>query len=81
LTVELLTVNLYLPKIILAGQDLIKKPLEIRSTPEEDIPTEKVKKTSGWTWVIGVSLTVGAFWFLTREEEEEEDTGDYTITW
>lgn len=77
----LLTVNLYLPKITFAEQDLIKKPLEIRSTPEEDIPTEKVKKTSGWTWLIGVSLIGGAFWFLSQEQEEDEDTGGYTITW
>ena len=53
------TVNLYLPKINFAEQDLIKNPLEIRSTPEEDIPTEKVKKTSGWTWLMVVGMIGG----------------------
>jgi len=93
----LLTVNLYLPKITFAGQDLIKKPLEIRSTPEEDIPTEKVKKTSGWTWVILAALAGGlvyAFGGGDDGDDTGDDTGDtgddgdeagddgeYTITW
>ena len=83
----LLTVNLYLPKITLAEQDLIKKPLEIRSTPEEDIPTEKVKKTSGWTWVILAALAGGLAYALggddddDDDEDDDDDTGDYTITW
>ena len=53
------TFNLYLPNAIFAEQGPTKHPLEIRSTPAKDIPKIKVKKTSGWTWVIVVGLLGG----------------------
>ena len=55
----LLTFNLYLPNAAFAEQGPTKHPLEIRSTPAKDIPKIKVKKTSGWTWVIVVGLRGG----------------------
>ena len=55
----LLTFNLYLPNVIFAEQGPTKHPLEIRSTPAKDIPKIKVKKTSGWTWVIVLGLVGG----------------------
>jgi len=55
----LLTFNLYLPNVAFAEQGPTKHPLEIRSTPAKDIPKIKVKKTSGWTWVIVVGLLGG----------------------
>jgi len=55
----LLTFNLYLPNPAFADQTLTKHPLETRSTPEEEIPTTKAKKTSGWTWLIVLGLVGG----------------------
>ena len=55
----LLTFNLYLPNATFAEQGPTKHPLEIRSTPAKDIPKIKVKKTSGWTWLIVAALIAG----------------------
>ena len=81
----LLTFNLYLPKITFAGQVPTKHPLEIRTTPEEDIPVEVVReKRSKWPWIVlGVLATGGAaVYYLQKEEpEEEEETGNVTGTW
>ena len=60
----ILTLNLYLPKMALAQQqfasaDVPKHEPQSWGTPEEDIPTIKKKKTSGWTWVILVALIGG----------------------
>ena len=83
----ILTFNLYLPKITFAGQVPTKHPLEIRSTPEEDIPTIKEKKTSGWTWVILLALIGGAAAAASGGDNGGEnggdsgDTGSYTGTW
>jgi uncharacterized membrane protein YgcG len=57
--------NLFLPEIAFAEQghlfakaEVTKHRPEILSTPEQDIPVEKVKKTSfKWIWVL---LGVGA---------------------
>ena len=47
-------VNLFIPKATCAEPTPTKHPLEIRSTPEEDIPTVKEKKTKeGKDWYIG----------------------------
>jgi hypothetical protein len=85
----ILTFNLYLPKITFAGQVPTKHPLEIRSTPEEDIPTETLKKTSGWTWVILLALIGGAAAAASGGEDGGEDGSDnggdnegaVTVTW
>lgn len=55
----LATANLFIPKAIFAEQGPTEHPLEIRSTPPEDIPKIKVKKPSGWTWVIVLGLVGG----------------------
>jgi len=60
----ILTLNLYLPKMALAQQlfasaEVPKHEPQSWGTPEEDIPTIKKKKTSGWTWVILVGLLGG----------------------
>jgi len=55
----LLTFNLYLTNAAFAEQGPTEHPLEIRSTPAKDIPKIKVKKTSGWTWVIVIGLLGG----------------------
>lgn len=87
--------NLYLPKITFAEQHYVyakagvtKHKPEILSTPEEDIPTIKEKKTSGWTWVILLVLAGGVAAALAAQEEEEEEEdgpppegGDVTVTW
>ena len=63
----LLVLNLYLPNLAFAKQPQLyakagatKHKPEMRSTPEEDIPTIKVKKRSGWTWLILLGLAGGA---------------------
>ena len=77
----------------LADQDLTEQP-QIRSTPEEDIPTVKVKKTSGWTWVIVVGLLGGLLAAASGGDggdsggsssngggSDDSDPGDATVTW
>ena len=100
LVLMLLTLNLYLPNITFADQhdlfakaDITKHKPEVLSTPEEPIPTTKVKKTSGWTWVILLGLAGGAAAGLAAgagSEEESDgggggdgdgDTGDVVVTW
>ena len=90
----LLIFNLYLPNISLAGQALTKHPLETRSTPEEEIPTTKAKKTSSWTWLIVLGLVGGIAAVAAGgggdsppssspepQPEPSGDTGDVTVTW
>ena len=57
---------LYFPNLTFAGQHhlyaqagITKHKPEILSTPEEEIPTVKAKKTSGWTWLILLGLVGG----------------------
>jgi len=60
--------NLYLPRVTFSQvgdieDEITKHPPEMRSTPEEDIPVEKVKKRSPiptWLWVGLGLLVVGA---------------------
>ena len=91
--------NLYLPKITFAEQhyvyakaDITKHKPEILSAPEEDIPTIKEKKTSGWTWVILAALIGGAAAAASSGggddgggdssgSDDSGDTGDYTGIW
>lgn len=94
--------NLYLPKITFAEQHYVyakasvtKHKPEILTTPEEDIPTIKVKKTSGWTWVIllaligGVAAAAGAAGGDDGDDGgdgsgdggDSGDSGDVTVTW
>ncbi len=80
--------NLYLPKIALAQQlsasaDVPKHEPQTWGTPEEDIPTKKVKKTSGWTWVILAALAGGLAYALGGDDDGDNDgdAGDYTGTW
>jgi hypothetical protein len=53
-------VNLCLPPITFAEQDFTKHPLEVRTTPEEELPTEVEKKGSSWTWIILLAVIAGA---------------------
>jgi hypothetical protein len=60
----ILTLNLYLPKMSLAQQvsantEILNHEPQIWATPEEDIPTVKVKKTSAGTWLIIIALLIG----------------------
>ena len=77
----LLTFNLYLPNVTLAEQGPTKHPLEIRSTPPEDIPKIKVKKPSGWKWLIVVGLIGGAAYALGGDDDDGGGTGGVTGTW
>jgi hypothetical protein len=86
----LLTANLFIARVIFAEQGPTKHPLEIRSTPEEEIPTIKEKKTSGWTWLILIALVGGAAAAAGGGGGEKSsgsstngggDTGSYTGTW
>ncbi|HSR12809.1 MAG TPA: hypothetical protein VLS90_15305, partial [Thermodesulfobacteriota bacterium] len=59
-------VNLYVPRVAFAQvgdieEDITKNPPEMRSTPEENIPVETVRKgIPTWVWVgVGV-LAAGA---------------------
>jgi len=59
LVLVLSILNLYLPNIafaenpqLFAKAEITKHKPDILSTPEEDIPTIKKKKTSSWTWLI-----------------------------
>jgi len=94
--------NLYLPKITFAKQrhlfakaGITKHKPEIRSTPEEDIPTIKKKKTTAWTWLILLALIGGAAAAACGggggdkddkpppppDEGDGGDSGDVTVTW
>jgi len=95
----LLVVNLYLPNIafaepryLYAKAGVTEHEPEILSTPEEKIPTVKVKKTSGWTWLILIALIGGAAAAAGGGGDEEsstsstggggsDDTGSYAGTW
>ncbi len=86
LAISILT--LYLPKIALAQQllasaDVPKHEPQTWGTPEEDIPTKKVKKVSRWTWVILAALAGGLAYALGGDDDGDDDgdTGDYTGTW
>jgi len=65
LVLALLMLNLYIPRLSLAQEYLtsLKVPKhepQSWSIPEQDIPTVKVKKTSGWTWLLLIALIGGA---------------------
>ncbi len=85
----LLTFNLYLPNVAFAEQGPTKHPLEIRSTPAKDIPKIKVKKTSGWTWVIVAALIGGMVVAASGGDSGDDssggddsgDSGDVSGTW
>jgi hypothetical protein len=85
----LLVFNLYLPTLSFAGQGPAKSPIKIRSTPEEDIPEVKEKKTSTWTWVLLLALLGGVAAAAGGggggggggETTPASDTGNYTIGW
>ena len=92
----ILTLNLYLPKMacteqLSASADVPKHEPQSWGTPEEDIPTTKVKKTSGWTWVILLALIGGVAAAGAgsggdsggsgSDGDDSDDTGGYTGTW
>ncbi len=95
LAISILT--LYLPKIALAQQllasaDVPKHEPQSWGTPEEDIPTKKVKKVSRWTYLIIVGLIGGIAAAASSGgggdsggdssgSDDSGDTGDYTGTW
>ena len=85
----LLTFNLYLPNVVFAEQGPTKHPLEIRSTPAKDIPKIKVKKTSGWKWLIVLGLVGGMVAAASGGDsgggssggDDSGDSGDVSGTW
>ena len=81
----LLTFNLYLPNVIFAEQGPTKHPLEIRSTPAKDIPKIKVKKTSGWKWLIVLGLVGGMVAVAAGgdggDNGGDSETGDVDYDW
>ena len=89
LAISILT--LYLPKIALAQQllasaDVPKHEPQSWGTPEEDIPTKKVKKISRWTYLILIGLIGGIAAAASggggsSGSDDNGDTGDYTGTW
>jgi len=68
LMLTVLTLNLYFPKVFYAadGQmyaeaNTTMHPLQIRSTPDEDIATDKPKKKSKWwLWTLLAVAVIGA---------------------
>ncbi len=97
IVLAILTLNLYLPKIALAQQvfasaDVPNHEPQSWGTPEEDIPTKKVKKVSRWTYLIIVGLLGGIAAAASgggggdsgggsSGGDDSGDTGDYTGTW
>lgn len=97
----LLILNLYLPNISFAEQHhlyakagITKHKPEILSTPEEEIPTIKAKKTSGWSWLILIALIGGVAAAAGGAAGGDEnggdggggggnggDTGNVAVTW
>jgi hypothetical protein len=77
------TVNLFIPKAIFAEPAPTKNPLEIRSTPEEEIPTIKEKKTSGWKWLIVLGLVGGVVAVAAGGGGNggDSETGDVDYDW
>jgi hypothetical protein len=75
--------NLYLPNITFTEQTLTKHPPKILSTPEEDIPKIKEKKTSSWTYLIGIVLIAGiaAAGGGGGGSEGGNNTGNVTVGW
>ena len=62
----ILTLNLYLTNISFAEYKYSNSKPEItehapqsRTMPEKDVPKVKVKKTSGWSWLIVIALIGG----------------------
>jgi len=68
LMLTVLTLNLYLPKTFYAAEgqmyaeaNITVHPLEIRSTPDEDIATDEPKKKSKWwLWALLAVAAIGA---------------------
>ncbi|MBW2311933.1 MAG: hypothetical protein JRF35_12815 [Deltaproteobacteria bacterium] len=96
LMLALLTLTLYFPKLSLAQQQVTREAIPQHqpkswSTPEQEIPTVKEKKTSGWTWLILIALVGGAAAAAGGGGDDESsgstggggggDTGSYTGTW
>ena len=94
----LLVLNLYLPNVafaehryLYAKKEITQHEPEILSTPEEEIPTVKVKKSSGWTWLILLALIAGGAAAAAGGGGETPtpplngdnggDTGDVTVNW
>jgi len=67
LMLTVLTLNLYFPKVFYAADsqmyaeaNITMHPLQIRSTPDEDIATEEPKKKSKWwLWTLLAVVVVG----------------------
>jgi len=87
-----LMLSLYFPNISFAEKQLFgaktgitKHRPQVVSTPEQDIPTVKEKKTMLWPCCLlgvvaiagGAAAAVGA----GGDDEEETTKGDITVTW
>jgi hypothetical protein len=92
LVLALLTLTCFLPQLSIAQEDLKGSDVpnhepQSWSTPEQEIPTVKEKKTSGWTWLILLGLVGGAAAAAGSGGGDggssggEGGTGSYTGTW
>lgn len=86
----LFVLNLYLPNIafsehlyLYAKKGITEHEPEILSTPEEEIPTVKVKKSSSWAWVILLALIGGVAAVAAGGGGGNGggESGDVTVTW
>ena len=87
-----LMLSLYFPNISFAEKRLFgakagitKHRPQVVSTPEQDIPTVKVKKTLLWPCCVGLGLVgiaaAAAGAAAGEEEEEQGTTGNIGVTW
>jgi hypothetical protein len=84
--------SLYFPNISFAEKQLFsakagitKHRPQVVSTPEQDIPTVKVKKTMLWPCcllgVVAIAGGAAAAAGAAEEEEEQGTTGNIGVTW
>ncbi len=86
-----LTLNFSLSNIAIAQQfyaeaDVPEHSPQSWSTPEEEIPTVKVKKKGSWLWwILGLAVVGGgaaaAASAIPEEEPSGGDTGSVDVTW
>ena len=88
----LTSINLCLPKVVLAGDtiflsksDITKNSPESSSTPEKDIPVETVEtpeKSKGWLWVVVAILAVaGGVAIAGSSGGGSNNSGGVSVTW
>ena len=92
LLLAFLMLSLYVPNMSFAGKQLFgakggitKHRPQVVSTPEQDIPTVKVKKTRLWPCCVGLGLVAIAGAAAGGGGGDDDGnggtTGDITVTW